>query len=232
MGAIQTPHVSVSGARSQTPSVSAPRLEFPLRTQIRSCSTLFGIPLSTPGRAPGAASAENGRPGWPVARSFRRGSVMTRGQNRPRWELSADFDSENPARSLPPGRRSRVSDPAVPKFRQINLPGQPVRACAGPGSAPAPATAGQLARRRGIPHSHPTQELTAALSSQTRRTVLRQGPRRFQGREFCDGAPVANSVSSSNGADAKLTECRLSEVGRWVAGAGYHVTRPFSVIYP
>ena len=48
---------------------------------------------------------------------------MTRGQNRPRWELSADLDSENPARSLPPGRRSRVSDPAVPKFRQINLPG-------------------------------------------------------------------------------------------------------------
>ena len=220
MAPLLTQAVNKASLMLGSPSMSSPPPVISamiLRSRIRCPSSIFAASelcnavkspstrsaKSTPGRALGAASAESGRPGWPVARFFRGGSVMTRGQNRPRWELSADFDSENPARFLPPGRQSRGSDSTVPKLRQINLLGQPVTACAGPGSAPAPRPG---ARRRGIPHSHPTQELMAALSSQTRRTVLRQGLRRFQGRESCGGAPVANSVSSSNGADAKLTE--------------------------
>ena len=57
VGAIQTPHVSVSGARSQTPSASAPRLEFPLGTQIRSCPRTFWYSLNLSREGPLAPRA-------------------------------------------------------------------------------------------------------------------------------------------------------------------------------
>ena len=123
MGAIQTPHVSVAGARSQTPSASAPRLEFPLGTQIRSCPILFGTPLIYPGKGPWRRERRKRPPRMACSTFFQRGSVMTRGQNRPRWELSADFDSENPARSLPPGRRFRVFDPPSQSSVKSTCPG-------------------------------------------------------------------------------------------------------------
>ena len=76
---------------------------------------------------------------------------MDKGANRLQWELSADFDSENPARFLPPGRRSRGSDPGIPNLPQIILPGA---ACQGLRKAwigSCTRTAAVSARRRAIP---------------------------------------------------------------------------------
>lgn len=105
---------------------------------------------------PGAAGAENGGPGWPVARFSRRGGTIARGKKPLKWETCVDFGPRNPARSTPPEGRSWHFGPVIPNSRPFAMPGQLVRVSRGPGSA-ALHRRRSRARRRAIPHLHPTQ---------------------------------------------------------------------------
>ena len=117
-----------------------------------------------------------------MARFFRGGSVIDKGAKRLQWELSADFDSENPARSSPPGRRSRGSDPGIP-----NLPSN--HFARGSLSGPAQGLDRQLHPHRGSVCATsrnpliapPTQELTAALSGQFHPHRLQTGSTSLSG---------------------------------------------------